>query len=86
MDISRITVGENRRRIDPAKVAELRESIEEIGLINPITVTEAGSLVAGMYYQKYSTEKVFINHCPREWALEIISEDEWNALEELQKR
>jgi len=49
MEISKITVGENRRRVDPAKVAELRDSIKEIGLINPITVTEAGHLVAGMH-------------------------------------
>jgi len=39
-----------------------------------------------LYYQKYSPEKVFVNHCPKKWALEIISEEEWDALEELQKR
>ena len=49
MEISKITVGENRRRVDPEKVSELRESIREIGLLNPITVTEDGHLVAGMH-------------------------------------
>ena len=49
MNISKITVGENRRRVDPEKVSELRESIGEIGLLNPITITEAGHLVAGMH-------------------------------------
>ena len=49
MEISKIMVGENRRRVDPAKVSELRDSIEEIGLLNPITVTEDGRLVAGMH-------------------------------------
>jgi len=39
-----------------------------------------------LYYKEFSPEKVFVNHCPREWAMEIISEGEWDALEELQKR
>jgi len=38
-----------RRRASPAKVRELAESIQEIGLLNPITVTADKVLVAGLH-------------------------------------
>lgn len=34
------------------------------------------------YYQKNKISKVFEMHCPKEWALEIISEHEYGMLEE----
>ena len=35
------------------------------------------------YYQKHNVNKKFTMHCPKEWALNIISEDEYNMLLEL---
>ena len=49
MDISLITVKAGRRAIDSAKVRELANSMNEIGLINPITVTPDGVLVTGAH-------------------------------------
>jgi ParB family transcriptional regulator, chromosome partitioning protein len=37
--IDSITVGKRRRPLDPAKLDELAESMRDVGLINPITVT-----------------------------------------------
>ena len=45
--ISEITVPEGRRTIDRHKVLALAASIELIGLIHPITITEDGTLIAG---------------------------------------
>jgi len=44
-----ITVQNGRRRVDEDKVQQLAQSIGEVGLLNPITVTEEGVLVAGMH-------------------------------------
>lgn len=49
MDIRSITVKAGRRAIDSAKVRELANSMNEIGLINPITVTPDGVLVTGAH-------------------------------------
>jgi hypothetical protein len=35
------------------------------------------------WYRQQGLEKRFENHCPDEWALEIISEDELNMLKQL---
>lgn len=47
--ISSVVIGRNRRPAKPDKVAQLADSICEIGLINPITVTTEGALVAGRH-------------------------------------
>ena len=48
--ISTITVPEGRRRsIDRRKVLGLAESIRIVGLLNPITITEDGTLIAGAH-------------------------------------
>lgn len=47
--INQIEIGENRRAVNPEKVKELSESIKEIGLLNPITITEKNKLIAGAH-------------------------------------
>jgi ParB family chromosome partitioning protein len=47
--IESIIVPENRRKIDMEKVNQLAESIREIGLMNPITITKNNRLVAGLH-------------------------------------
>jgi ParB-like chromosome segregation protein Spo0J len=53
LDPQRIVVDEGRRPLDPDAVATLRESIERIGLVNPITVwrpnMNSPHLVAGRH-------------------------------------
>ena len=46
--IDEIIIGENRRSVNPERVKELAASIQEIGLLNPITITEDKHLVAGL--------------------------------------
>ena len=48
-DIHAITVGSRKRAADAGKVDDLAHSIAEIGLINPITITPAGNLIAGLH-------------------------------------
>ena len=38
------------------------------------------------YYIKHDIDKIFTMHCPKEWALEIISEQEYNMLKSLEER
>ena len=38
------------------------------------------------YYIKNNIDKVFTMHCPKEWALDIISEQEYNMLKKLEER
>jgi N6-adenosine-specific RNA methylase IME4 len=45
--IDKIIVNERLRQVDFVKVKEIAESIQEIGLINPITITKDNILVAG---------------------------------------
>lgn len=55
LSISKIHVDKNRREINESKVDEIAESIEEIGLLNQITVTKNGDdykLVAGAHRLK----------------------------------
>lgn len=47
--IVEIKVGDNRREIDEANVANLMKSIREVGLINAITVTQGNKLIAGAH-------------------------------------
>ena len=47
--IVEIKVGDNRREIDEANVANLMKSIREVGLINSITVTAGNKLIAGAH-------------------------------------
>ena len=49
MDINLITVKQGRRVVDDAKVRELAQSMSEIGLINPITVTQGKVLITGAH-------------------------------------
>ncbi len=49
MEINSITVKAGRRTIDSAKVRELANSMNEIGLINPITVTQDRVLITGAH-------------------------------------
>jgi ParB family chromosome partitioning protein len=47
--LDQITVRGGRRRIDEEKVQQLAQSIAEVGLLNPVTVTQDGALVAGRH-------------------------------------
>lgn len=47
--IDSITVKTGRREVNQGKVKELADSISEIGLLNPITVTKDNVLVAGLH-------------------------------------
>jgi ParB family chromosome partitioning protein len=49
MQISEIKISEGRRKADAEKVKSLTASIKEIGLLNAVTVTKAGVLVAGLH-------------------------------------
>ena len=49
VSIAKIKVNANRRAADAGKVKELAESIQEIGLLNPVTVTENNVLIAGAH-------------------------------------
>ena len=47
--ISEITVNPGRRKALPGDVKELADSIAEVGLINPIMVDQAHTLIAGLH-------------------------------------
>jgi N6-adenosine-specific RNA methylase IME4 len=47
--LDQIIVQNGRRRVDPKKVQELSQSIAQVGLLNPITITQQGVLVAGRH-------------------------------------
>lgn len=49
LKIKEIVVGKDRRPIDEQTVIALMDSIKQIGLLNPITVTNASELVAGLH-------------------------------------
>lgn len=51
MFLSEIIIADRMRPADPDKVSELADSINSIGLINPLTVNADGSLIAG--YHRY---------------------------------
>lgn len=47
--ISEIKVNPGRRNAAPADVRELADSIAEIGLLNPVTVSQSRTLIAGLH-------------------------------------
>lgn len=50
IDISKIKIGKRvRRQLDQNQIQHLAESISEIGLLNPITITKKKDLVAGYH-------------------------------------
>jgi len=49
ISISEIKIKKGRRPVDEGKVRELADSIREIGLLNPITVTKENQLIAGAH-------------------------------------
>nr|WP_325258901.1 ParB N-terminal domain-containing protein [uncultured Oscillibacter sp.] len=49
ISISEIKVNPERRNAAPADVRELADSIAEIGLLNPVTVSQSCTLIAGLH-------------------------------------
>lgn len=47
--IETITIKQGRRAVDESKVRELSQSMAEIGLINPITITQGKTLITGAH-------------------------------------
>ncbi len=47
--INEIKVGPGRRETQPEAVRELADSISEVGLLNPITVNQENTLIAGFH-------------------------------------
>lgn len=47
--LSDVTVKQGRRAVDESKVRELAQSMSEVGLINPITVTQDKTLITGAH-------------------------------------
>jgi len=47
--IALVKVGQGRRAVDDAAVAEMVASIREVGLLNPITLNMDGTLIAGRH-------------------------------------
>jgi len=47
--INEIKVGPGRREAQPEAVRELADSISEVGLLNPITVNQENTLIAGLH-------------------------------------
>ena len=49
LDINEIKVNEGRRKVSPEAIETMVESIREVGMMNPITVTADHTLVAGLH-------------------------------------
>lgn len=49
VNINSIQVNDGRRRLNRERVAEIAESIQTVGLLNPVTVTRDNVLVAGAH-------------------------------------
>ena len=49
LKISEIKISEGRRAVEPGDVQALADSIREVGLMNPVTVTANHTLVAGLH-------------------------------------
>jgi ParB family chromosome partitioning protein len=49
INISQIKINKGRRSVDLEKVKQLSESIQEIGLLNPVTITTNNVLIAGAH-------------------------------------
>lgn len=63
--INEITIGENRRKTDMQKINQLAESINQIGLLNPVTITTEFKLIAGLHrleaYKSMGKEEIECN-------------------------
>ena len=49
LQLTDITIKQGRRAVDESKVRELAQSMNEVGLINPITVTQDKTLITGAH-------------------------------------
>lgn len=49
VNISKIKINEGRRSVNQETVQKLADSIREIGLINPITITKDCTLISGAH-------------------------------------
>lgn len=49
IDINKIKVNVRMRKVDQSKVKELKESIQELGLLQPITISKNNELIAGAH-------------------------------------
>ena len=65
IDVEKVIVKDRKRQADESKVAELAESIKELGLLNPITVNKAADgyvLIAGLHrltaYKKLGIDRI----------------------------
>ena len=94
VDIDRIKISSKRRPIKPEKVAELKESIELSGLLNPITVDRELNLIAGLHRltacQMLKIKKIRCNiiDCDSSQQLDLAEIDEnliRNELEALER-
>ena len=50
--LDRITIKDGRRTVDANKVKELADSMNQVGLLNPITINKGYELVAGAHRLK----------------------------------
>jgi len=49
VNIDSIKINERLREVSHSKAEEIADSIKEIGLLNPITITEDHTLIAGLH-------------------------------------
>ncbi len=57
LNINEIKINEGRRNLSAAGIDELAQSISDIGIINPITIDEAHTLIAG-YHRLEAAKKL----------------------------
>lgn len=69
--ISEIKVNPGRRPVNLEGINELARSISEIGLLNPITIDQEHTLVAGLHRleatKRSSAISVLLTLCRRNW-------------------
>jgi len=65
IDINSIKINDRLRDINSDKVSEIADSIKEIGLLNPITISENHELIAGMHrlsaFKQLGFEQIEVN-------------------------
>lgn len=49
IEIEKIKINKRMRKVDQLKVNELKESIQELGLLQPITISKSNELIAGAH-------------------------------------
>ena len=49
VEIDKIKVNQRKREVDFEKVSELAESINHIGLLNPVTINQNYELISGLH-------------------------------------